>query len=95
MRGKVDSQLLPFDMTAAVGFGEAPGRALQQITVSFASREYVVTAPPDTVLDPALVNVVYTDVNDPEVRSDRRLYPRVALHRFGSEHGCKPLIGVD
>jgi hypothetical protein len=50
-----------FDMTTAADFGTALGKALQTITGSIAPCDYTVIPQQGTVIDPSLVNVIYTD----------------------------------
>jgi hypothetical protein len=52
-----------FDMTTVTDFGSALGTTLQKITGAIAPCDYAVIAPDGTVLDPSLVNVVYTDAS--------------------------------
>jgi hypothetical protein len=50
-----------FDLTTANDFGQALGTALQAIATRIAPCAYRITPPSSTVLDPTLVNVIYTD----------------------------------
>jgi hypothetical protein len=49
-----------FDLTTAVDFGQALGTALQTIAQRITPCEYSITPPSGVVIDPTLINVVYT-----------------------------------
>jgi hypothetical protein len=68
-----------FDMTSEANLAAALGRALQQIATSLRSCEYPIPAPPaGQVLDPELVNVLYTPQGG----------PTTTLGRDPSENDC-------
>ncbi len=59
-----DPTFCHFDMTTAADFGSALGTTLQRITGAIAPCDYSVIPPDGTIIDPALVNVVYTNGTD-------------------------------